>query len=102
MSNYLPKISLIVDYYKLQKIFDFVSRVWLEPIKGPGPLPSSSERDMLLWILITWAFGRKEAFRHATKVAILRSSKDFDMIEGLPLPQAIVGRSKQQSQNCPN
>ncbi|KAK0730269.1 hypothetical protein B0H67DRAFT_652118 [Lasiosphaeris hirsuta] len=87
----LAKIAVIVDYYDMHEAFQPIAQQWIEALRSKS-LPTSLGHDVTLWILVSWVFGDAVIFRYVTKVAILRSQRDMEVADGLPIPRAIINR----------
>ncbi|KAK5656451.1 hypothetical protein OQA88_4833 [Cercophora sp. LCS_1] len=92
------KIAVIVDYYKAHEAVEIVVDLWLVPLQLS--LPTSICRDLTLWVLISWVFGKQSIFRHVTKVAMVRSSNTdpVKMPDGLPIPLSVEAKINERRQ----
>ncbi|PYI24569.1 hypothetical protein BO99DRAFT_448220 [Aspergillus violaceofuscus CBS 115571] len=66
----IAKIAVVADYYQCKEALGFFSQTWLDSLDQEPP--STYCRDLLLWIWISWFFGRQNSL-------------------GLPIPGAIIG-----------
>ncbi|PYI35952.1 hypothetical protein BP00DRAFT_492177 [Aspergillus indologenus CBS 114.80] len=83
----IAKIAVVADYYQCKEALGFFSQTWLDSLEQEPP--STYCRDLLLWIWISWFFGRQSQFRQTTSAAASRSTSPVDSL-GLPIPGAII------------
>ncbi|KAI1139120.1 hypothetical protein F5Y05DRAFT_403713 [Hypoxylon sp. FL0543] len=65
----LAKIAVLVDYYKCHEAVMLWSDIWIDELKKI-PLPTEVNRELILWILVAYVFGKEDLFKNATKVAL--------------------------------
>lgn len=87
----LAKISVIVDYYKIQEAFQPMVLLWMLPLESQVPSTSFSPDDVL-WILISWVFEDEKVFTQTTKAAILWGREDIVGSNTLPIPPVVIGK----------
>lgn len=85
----LAKIAVVVDYYQMHEIGQFMGARWIQGLRKT--LPVSYGRNSMLWLCIACVFQDAEAFRQATRVAIRQCPGDMETLE-LPIPPAVVGK----------
>jgi hypothetical protein len=84
------KIAVLVDYYECDEAIELVQEKWIGWLKKNKSFPSTYDRDLILWIWVSWAFKLEDYFEQATIVAIKRSKEDFRTLE-LPIPAKVSG-----------
>jgi hypothetical protein len=84
----LAKVSVIVDDLECHEEVEVFSEIWLKHL--PKSPPTEYNRDLVLWILISFVFRQSSEFESATRTAILRSAGPIQTL-GLPLRSIIVG-----------
>ncbi|RAH80176.1 hypothetical protein BO86DRAFT_316929, partial [Aspergillus japonicus CBS 114.51] len=77
----IAKIAVVADYYQCKEALGFFSQTWLDSMDQKPP--STYCRDLLLWIWISWFFGRQSQFRQTTSAAASRSTSPLIAIPGL-------------------
>ena len=87
----LARISVIVDYYKIQEAFQPMVLLWMSPLESQVPSSSFSPDDVL-WILVSWVLEDEKAFTQTTKAAILHGKDNIVVPKTLPIPQVIIGK----------
>lgn len=78
----LAKIAVLVDYYKCHEAVKICSDMWIE--KLTDPLPTSCNRELVLWHLIASVFEQRNLFKDITKVALQHGLGPFPTL-GLPI-----------------
>ncbi|KAL3294011.1 Nuclear pore protein-like protein [Colletotrichum asianum] len=53
-------------------------------------LPTQCNRELVLWILVSWVFSKENVFNPVTRTAILDSKGPVPTLE-LPIPQLLIG-----------
>lgn len=91
----MAKICVIADYYKCKDAIGFFANVWLEDLDSDSELQNkiacTFNRDLMLWLWISWMFRRREPFRKATAVAVKYSKTQISSL-GLPLPARLISK----------
>ncbi|KAI1413324.1 hypothetical protein F5Y13DRAFT_161098 [Hypoxylon sp. FL1857] len=64
----LAKIAVLVDYYRCHEAVALWSDIWIDKLKDS--LPTTLDRDLILWILVTRVFEQEDLFKKATKIAL--------------------------------
>ncbi|KAI1655229.1 hypothetical protein F4813DRAFT_398564 [Daldinia decipiens] len=64
----LAKIAVLVDYYQCHEAVMLWSDIWIESLKES--IPTTFNRDLILWILVAKVFEKDDLFKKATKVAL--------------------------------
>ncbi|KAJ1325989.1 hypothetical protein MN608_09190 [Microdochium nivale] len=83
----LSKIAVLVEYYQCYEAARFVSTIWLKDLRWK--VPSAHGRDLVLWLLISWAYQDPSLFRTITRTAIIMTKGSFSTLS-LPIPQKIT------------
>lgn len=86
----LAKIATIVDYYDIREALQLILSHWMEGFTA-WSVPRTLCRETVLWILISWVFKDAAIFGQATKIAILLSTQDLVIPDGVPIPFFISG-----------
>ncbi|KAH9230317.1 hypothetical protein K456DRAFT_1898783 [Colletotrichum gloeosporioides 23] len=50
----LAKVAAIVDYYDCHESLEPLSTIWIEMLSRASPLPKTCDRDLLLWLLVSF------------------------------------------------
>ncbi|KAF2267085.1 hypothetical protein CC78DRAFT_104121 [Lojkania enalia] len=68
----LAKIAVLVDYYELERVevMERDTRHWIANMRRSVAIPSSSYRDLMLWIYVSRVFYMSEEFEKAIALAI--------------------------------
>lgn len=67
----LAKVAVFVDAFRCLEAVEVYAERWFDQLVND--LPSGYERDLVLWIYASYVFRQSEAFKRATRVAILKS-----------------------------
>jgi hypothetical protein len=84
----MASIAEIVDDLQCHEAVSFFARVWISRL--PQSMPSKISDDLMRWIFVTSVFGLGEAFKQATKVAIMHGTEPLKTL-GLPMRTDIIG-----------
>ena len=87
----LAKIAVLVDYYELAgaEVMEREVSGWIAHVRR-DPIPSSYDRDLMLWICVSQVFSMSEEFEQATAVAIRESRGHLQTLD-LPIHDAVTG-----------
>ncbi|KAM0812639.1 hypothetical protein AB5N19_12630 [Seiridium cardinale] len=91
----LAKIATLVDYYDCHEVVILYAECWIRELDTE--LPNDYGRDLVLWLWISWVFGREIIFETMTRIATLECRGPLQTL-GLPIPQHIVETLDQQRQ----
>ncbi|KAK9775074.1 hypothetical protein SCAR479_08348 [Seiridium cardinale] len=83
----LAKIATLVDYYDCHEVVILYAECWIRELDTE--LPNDYGRDLVLWLWISWVFGREIIFETMTRIAALECRGPLQTL-GLPIPQHIV------------
>ncbi|KAF4865391.1 hypothetical protein CGCSCA2_v001596 [Colletotrichum siamense] len=83
----LAKIATLVDYYDCHEAVQLYGDMWIDGIKND--LPTQCNRELVLWILVSWVFSKENIFNQVTRTAILESKGPVPTLE-LPIPQFLI------------
>lgn len=86
----LASIATIVDYYDIRESMQLISSLWMKEF-ARSLVPNSWCRETILWILVSWVFRHAEIFEQATKVAILRTTREVEIPSDVPIPPTVTG-----------
>ncbi|KAK8013462.1 hypothetical protein PG991_009055 [Apiospora marii] len=92
----LTKIAVMVDYYQCHEVVEMYADRWINSLSHN--LPEKCDRDLILWIAVSWVFSQDDLFETVTNVAIGESDGLLPTL-GLPIPQHIVETIDQQRQD---
>lgn len=67
----LAKVAVFVDAFRCLEAVEVYAERWFEQLVND--LPSEYDRDLVLWIYASYVFRQSEAFKRATRVAVLNS-----------------------------
>jgi hypothetical protein len=87
----LAKIAVLVDYYECGEAIELFTDMWITSLTKGTKIPSIHNRDLVLWIWISWVFNLSDCFERATAVAIKQSDEGIRSLD-LPLPTKVIGR----------
>lgn len=85
----LAKIAVIVDYYDCHEAVQFFATAWIDGLKDE--LPSTCDRDLMLWLLVSSVFEVAEVFQKMSEVAVLKSTGPLPKLD-LPIRDIIIGK----------
>ncbi|KAH8655654.1 hypothetical protein BX600DRAFT_385449, partial [Xylariales sp. PMI_506] len=83
----LAKIAVLVDYYKCYEVVEFHVENWIQELSRS--LPNEYNRDLVLWLTVSWVFSHAILFKAITKVATKESKGPLQTF-GLPVPSYIT------------
>ncbi|RYP61159.1 hypothetical protein DL769_007841 [Monosporascus sp. CRB-8-3] len=83
----LCKIAILVDYYKLHEALHFFASLWIDNLRSS--LPTVYNRDLILWICVSWVFKDAAIFEIVTKRAIEHSPARIQALD-LPIPESYI------------
>lgn len=86
----MAKVAVIVDYYDCHEPVWFIASMWINELKDS--LPTTCNRDLSLWLLISSVFDEKEVFLKITTTAILMSTGPIRKLD-LPIRDIFIGVS---------
>ncbi|KAJ4294417.1 hypothetical protein N0V90_008107 [Kalmusia sp. IMI 367209] len=87
--DFLAKMAVLVDYYECSEAVELYIDMWVDDLKTKIAIPAVYNRDLVLWIWISWVFDLEEQFKSATLVAIQRCTAPLCTL-GLPIPSEIT------------
>lgn len=90
----LCKVSVLVDYYHVHEAVRFPSLLWVDGLRSS--VPKTYNRDLILWLCVSWIFQDDEIFKSVTRVAIRESTESVSALE-LPIAEAVIGMSQQHA-----
>lgn len=96
----LAKIAVLVDYYKCAEAVEVFAELWLRALRGTGQLPLAEvvNRDLVLWLLVSWIFGDDDVFTAVTRTALRQTQEPLPTL-GLPIPDVVIGESAARSRS---
>ncbi|CCE30616.1 uncharacterized protein CPUR_04465 [Claviceps purpurea 20.1] len=83
----LVKMSVIVDYYQCQEVTQVVVGLWIDKLSDK--LPTSYDRDCVIWMFVSWVFYRSEIFEKMTQLAVRTCDGGLGTIN-LPFPPILL------------
>ncbi|KAI1383756.1 uncharacterized protein F4822DRAFT_49870 [Hypoxylon trugodes] len=78
----LAKIAVLVDYYQCHEAVEVWSDLYIDKLKDS--IPTTLNRNLILWILISLVFDKKALFRDVTKTALEHGQGGLPTL-GLPI-----------------
>jgi hypothetical protein len=87
----LAKIAVLVDYYECGEALEVFTEKWIESLKASTPVPSTYDRDLVLWIWVSWIFDLADHFERATAVVIKEGQETLRNLE-LPIPSKVSSK----------
>lgn len=90
----LAKIAAIVDYYEFHEAVEVFSDMWIEKLSF-----SSTEynRDLILWLFISWVFSHAKIFKEVTRIILLKARGPIPTL-GLRIPQTVSDQLEKKRQ----
>ena len=84
----LAQIALFTDKFQLvEPVWVYADR-WASKLQSQ--IPATYNRDLVLWIYISYIFRQAEPFKVATRVAAIESAAPITNLR-LPLHEQIIG-----------
>ncbi|KAG6235291.1 hypothetical protein E4U24_008337 [Claviceps purpurea] len=83
----LVKMSVLVDYYQCQEVTQVVVGLWIDKLSDK--LPTSYDRDCVIWMFVSWVFSRSEMFEKMTQLAVRTCDGGLGTIN-LPFPPILL------------
>jgi hypothetical protein len=87
----LAKIALLVDYYECGEAIELFTAMWISSLKTSTKIPVVYNRDLILWIWISWVFNESDCFRIASDIAMKQSDETLRNLD-LPIPATVTGK----------
>ena len=84
----VAKVSEWVDDLDCYEQVGVFGDIWIRRLENS--LPKEYNRDLILWIFISFVFRQSSLFKSATRTAILHSTGPFQMLD-LPIRSIIAG-----------
>lgn len=84
----LAKIAVVTDYLQCHESTEVFYEVWTSKLRHS--IPRTYCRELILWIMVSSIFHDQEAFRSATRTAVLQSDQKLPSV-GLPIYMGIIG-----------
>lgn len=85
----LAKIAVLVDYYECHEAVEVFSEIWFKALESP--LPTQSNRDLILGLVVSWVFKQADVFETVTARAMQQCKGPLPTLD-LPIPKSLVGR----------
>jgi BTB/POZ domain len=87
----LARLAITTDKYELWEVVEMFSDVWITHLQDS--IPKSFSKDLHLWLLISWVFGKPSEFSHVSKVLQKEASGRIEGVlpDNLPIPPSIIG-----------
>jgi hypothetical protein len=86
----LGKIAVLADDLQCHGAVSVFSEVWIDRLQGEiGPI--FYDRNLIIWIFVSYVFRHASTFKKVTSAAILKSIKDMPTL-GLPIRIKITGK----------
>ncbi|KAE9580325.1 hypothetical protein CGMCC3_g3891 [Colletotrichum fructicola] len=95
----LAKVAAIVDYYDCHESLEPLSTIWIEMLSKASPLPKTCDRDLLLWLLVSFVFRNETMFQHITKTAIRETKGPLPSLDRLPIRSSITDAIDQRRED---
>ncbi len=83
----LAKIAVFVDQFQLLDAVEVYAERWIEKLSAP----TAYNRDLILWIYVSYVFRQGDLFKEATKVTITQSIEPIRTL-GLPIREKIISK----------
>lgn len=92
----LAKVAVVVDALQCYEAVEAYADRWIARL-APSAASSAaaaarSDRDLVLWVFVTYVFQQPDLFRAATRQAISRSTGTLKTF-GLPLRKDVIGKT---------
>ncbi|KAI1084797.1 hypothetical protein F5B20DRAFT_523238 [Whalleya microplaca] len=85
----LAKIAVLVDDLECHEEVEVFSNMWIRTLKKS--LPKEYNRDLILWLLVSFVFDKPPLFKSITQTAILSSDNPIRTLN-LPIREIIVAK----------
>ncbi|KAH8742305.1 hypothetical protein F5883DRAFT_671819, partial [Diaporthe sp. PMI_573] len=95
----LAKVAMLVDYYECHERVELFSAIWIENLRHQ--LPKTYDRDLVLWLLVSWVFSQANIFKLISKIALMECRGPLQTLN-LPIPATVVGMIDQKRQESVN
>ncbi|KAJ5135222.1 uncharacterized protein N7515_004500 [Penicillium bovifimosum] len=83
----LAKVAVITDYYGCKETLCLLTDVWIKNLKEN--IPATVNRDLILWLWISWFFQLPSQFKSSTSIAMSGSNGWIDSL-GLPISDKVI------------
>lgn len=87
----LSKVAVFVDTFRLTEAVEVYADRWFERLGNEVPVDYG--RDLVLWIYASYVFRQGDAFKKATRTAVLRSYEPIRDL-GLQVREGVISKSK--------
>ncbi|KAI1330344.1 hypothetical protein F5Y16DRAFT_362860 [Xylariaceae sp. FL0255] len=85
----LAKIAVLVDYYECLEVVEPFAKSWIKHLTDtPGFLPTTCNRELLLWLTVALVFEQAELFKSATQIGLKESTRLLPTL-GLPVHDVV-------------
>ena len=88
----LAKVAMLVDYYQCWEAFDLIADVWANNAQM-YQIKSTYDRDLMLWMLVSWVFKLDTVFHSTTGIALRLNNRAKIQDMGLTIPPAVLRTS---------
>ncbi|KAK4202944.1 hypothetical protein QBC40DRAFT_337975 [Triangularia verruculosa] len=92
----LAQIALFVDKFQLFDAVEVYGERWISRLEDT--IPDAYNRDLILWLYISYVFRNAEVLRAATKTAIVGSDGPIKTL-GLPIREKLIKHIDEQRQS---
>ncbi|PYI31370.1 hypothetical protein BP00DRAFT_315136, partial [Aspergillus indologenus CBS 114.80] len=87
----LVDLTIMADYYGCVPVVKFYVNAWLDRLERRLPR-RYTEETVMQWIFVAWVYGRKDALRCCTRMAIENATDTVRAdVYGLPVSCRIIG-----------
>jgi hypothetical protein len=88
----LAKIAVLVDYYEFGETVELFSETWISSAKAKIMRSLVYDRNLVLWMWVSWVFGVDDIFTETTATAIRQSKESLNTLK-LPIPAIMYSKS---------
>jgi hypothetical protein len=86
----LAKIAILVDYYACHEAVYIFSDIWIKGLEGHVAVVCN--RELILWLVISWVFRCADIFTAVTRTAVWQSRGPLPILELSAVLQPIASR----------
>jgi hypothetical protein len=93
----LCKISVVVDYYHLSEAVRFPGWFWIDGLRAS--VPKTYDRELVLWLCVSWVFQDDTIFRAVTETAIRESPESVSALQ-LPISTEVIHKVNERREKA--
>ncbi|RAR04548.1 hypothetical protein DDE82_004505 [Stemphylium lycopersici] len=86
----VAKIAVMIDYYRCGEAFELISEIWIRHLRAHHSIPKTYNRDLMLWVLVSWVFKLPKEFSRCTARALRQCTQPSIQYLELGIPPVIL------------